>query len=170
MLAAVNSPHSTSTTGAIHRLGDKTKGSFLKTEETTGPAGRSWNAKPKADTEGTIKAVGLVGGLGEGNTVTLRIFPLFLFIRRGHFLSFQINPTHITVLAGCWGDGCSIFRWLAAEERGCVDPDSPFGEPLPASADGICLKGSSQGSLQYRPYSLGLPQLLAFGRHCKPEK
>ena len=95
--AGVNPSQYTSGTGAINRLGDKTKGSFLKMEDTTGPVCRSGNFKGKAGFQGNLKAVDLADavGLREGNAVTLRIFSLFPFTKAGCCLSFQIKPTYI---------------------------------------------------------------------------
>lgn len=55
--AGVNPSQYTSATGAINRLGDKTKGSFLKMEDTTGPVCRSGYFKGKAGIRGNFKSV-----------------------------------------------------------------------------------------------------------------
>lgn len=105
--AGVNPSPYTSTTGAINRLGDKTKGNFLKMEDTTGTVCRSGNCKGKAGLWGNWKAVDLADatGLREGNAVSLRIFSLFCFTKAGCCSFFQIKPTYI------YGDG-----WLLGRE------------------------------------------------------
>lgn len=55
--AGVNPSQYTSATGAINRLGDKTKGGFLKMEDTTSTVCRNENFKGKAGTQGNFKAV-----------------------------------------------------------------------------------------------------------------
>lgn len=84
----------TSTTAAINRLRDKTKGSFLKMENTTGPACRSGNF---IGIQGSFKAVDLADAvsLREGNAVTLRIFSRFCGTKAGRVLSLLSNKTHV---------------------------------------------------------------------------
>lgn len=84
----------TSTTAAINRLGDKTKGSFLKMEHSTGPACRSRNF---IGIQGSFKAVDLVDAvsLREGNAVTLRIFSRFCCTKAGRVLSLFSNKTRV---------------------------------------------------------------------------
>lgn len=140
--AGVNPSQYTSTTGAINRLGDKTKGSFLKMEDTAGPVCRSGNFKGKAGIQGHFKAVGLAGGvgLGEGNAVTQKIFSLFRFTKAGCCFSFQIKPTYIYDDGWLLGREVCISCLLAAEQWSCVEPDSPFCEPLPGSTDAHLFK------------------------------
>lgn len=84
----------TSTTAAINRLGDKTKGSFLKMEDTTGPVCRSGNF---IGIQGNFKAVDLADAvrLRERNAVTLRISSLFCCTNAGRVLSLLSNKTHV---------------------------------------------------------------------------
>lgn len=105
--AGVNPSPYTSARGAINRLGDKTKGNFLKMEDTTSTVCGSGNCKRKAGLWGNLKAVDFPDavGLREGNAVTLRIFSLFCFTKAGCCSFFQIKPTYI------YGDG-----WLLGRE------------------------------------------------------
>lgn len=84
----------TSTIAAINRLGDKTKGSFLKMEDITSPVCRSGNF---IGIQGSLKAVDLADavGLREGNDVTLRIFSLFCCTNAERVLSPLSNKTHV---------------------------------------------------------------------------
>lgn len=94
MPAGVKPSQYTSTPAAINRLGDKTKGSFLKMEDTSGPVCRSGKF---IGIQGSFKAVDLADavGLREGNAVTLRIFSLFCCTKAVRELSLLLNKTHV---------------------------------------------------------------------------